>query len=93
MSNKEIGKTPARSSGENPLKTKTKGQTAKELTDIHLHDKNHVITDDDIKNLSLDFNAPDTDTSHTPEIENDGDRPKDEDKDHAIVTPWNLIDQ
>jgi len=72
---------------------RSKGKTVKQLKDLHLKDKNHVFTTEEIKNVDLELNNPDTSTSHTPEIPNDTERPKDEDKDEKIITPWNLVDE
>jgi hypothetical protein len=67
--------------------------TIKQLRDKHMKDKNHVITDEDLKNLDLSEPTIDRTTSHTPEIPNEEERPKDEDKDKKMVTPWDVIDQ
>ena len=77
--------------GEKIPQTKvSKGKTTIQIMHKHIQDINDVISDDDFKNLQLDLDSP-TGTSHTPDIPNDPDRPKDEDKDHAIVTPWDVI--
>ena len=68
-----------------------KGKTTLQIMHKHLQDKNDVITDEDFKNLRLDLDSP-TGTTHTPTIPDDDDRPKDEDKEHEIVTPWDVID-
>ena len=70
---------------------KRKRTTVKELVDKHMKDKNHVITDEEINNLDLDLDHPDTETSHVPDIPDDKNRPKDEDKDPKIITPWDTI--
>ncbi|MEO5948460.1 MAG: hypothetical protein ABIP79_16705 [Chitinophagaceae bacterium] len=70
----------------------TKGKTASQLMHKHISDEKDVITDEDFKNMDINPDI-DTGTSHTPEIPDDNDRPKDMDKDHAIVTPWDVIDQ
>jgi hypothetical protein len=67
-------------------------KTVKALRDKHLNDKHHVITDEDIKSLELEIEKPDRSTSHTPKIKKGKDRPKDEDKDPKVVTPWDVID-
>jgi hypothetical protein len=77
----------------NPPGKSKKKITIKQLRDKHMKDKNHVITDDEINALDLETNAPDRSSSHTPEIENTEDRPKDEDKDKKMVTPWDVLDQ
>jgi hypothetical protein len=52
-----------------------------------MKDKTHIITEEEIKDLDLDLNVPETDTSHTPDVPDDKNRPKDEDKDPKIITP------
>lgn len=57
----------------------------------HIQDENDVITDEDFKNLKLDMELP-IDEAHQPlTISNNTERPKDEDKDPKILTPWDLI--
>lgn len=73
-----------------PQRKVSKGKTTTEIMHKHLQDINDVISDDDFKNLKLDLDTP-SGTAHTPEIADDNDRPKDEDKDHAIITPWDVI--
>ena len=72
-------------------KSTKKTKTVKALRDKHLSDKTHVITDQEIKDLELDIDQPARDTSHVPDLPNKEDRPKDEDKDPKIVTPWDVI--
>ncbi len=82
-----------KTSGEKISRKKTtKGKTTTQIMHKHIQDQNDVITDEDFKNLELNLDNPlPTGTSHTPDIEDDDDRPKDEDKDHKIVTPWDVI--
>lgn len=82
-----------KTSGEKiPRKRIAKGKTTTQIMHKHIQDINDVISDEDFKNLELNLDNPlPTGTSHTPEIENDNDRPKDEDKDHKISTPWDVI--
>jgi hypothetical protein len=57
----------------------------------HIQDENDVITDEDFKNLNIDLEIS-KDTAHQPlEIPDDTERPKDEDKDPKILTPWDVI--
>lgn len=73
-------------------KKTTKGKTTTQIMHKHIQDINDVISDEDFKNLELNLDNPfPTGTSHTPDIEDDNDRPKDEDKDHKISTPWDVI--
>jgi len=75
----------------NLQKTKTKGKTSQEMMHKHIHDEQDVISDEDFKNLQLDLELP-TDQAHQPlVIDNDPDRPKDEDKDPVVIVPWDLI--
>ena len=86
------GKNAPKQAKATPAKSK-KGLTTKQLRDKHLKDKDHVITDEEIENLELGLNRPDRSTSHTPNIPNSEERPKDEDKDKKMVTPWDVLDQ
>jgi len=70
---------------------RSNGKTVKQLKELHLKDKNHVITTEEIKNLDLELNTPERETSHTPDIPNDSQRPKDEDKDSKMITPWDVV--
>lgn len=73
-----------------PRKSGAKGKTAKQVMSKHIQDKNDVITEEDFKNLNI--GAEITNDRHEPlEISEDHDRPKDEDKDPKIVTPWDVI--
>ena len=74
----------------NPQK-RSKGKTVKQLRDLHLKNKDHIITTEEIKNLDLELNNPERETSHTPDIPNDNQRPKDEDKDAKMITPWDVV--
>lgn len=80
-------------SGEKSSRIKTiKGKTTTQIMHKHIQDINDVISDEDFKNLELNLDNPlPSGTSHTPTIEDDNDRPKDEDKDHTISTPWDVI--
>jgi hypothetical protein len=76
---------------ENPKAAKGTGKTTKQLMDQHLHDEKDIITDEDFKNLKLDMELP-ADEAHQPlVILSEEERPKDEDKDPKMVTPWDVI--
>ena len=76
-----------------PTTPKSKNtKTVKALRDRHMKDKDHVITDEDMKNLELENEPVDRSTSHTPKISRKKNRPKDEDKDPKVITPWDVID-
>ena len=67
------------------------GKTTKQIMKRHMKDKNDVITDEEFRNLNIN---PDIakDTAYQPlQIADDKERPKDEDKDPAIIVPWDLI--
>lgn len=77
----------------NPILKKSgyTGKTSKQIISRHMRDKNDVITDEDFKNLDISIDIS-RDTAHHPlEIPDDKERPKDEDKDPSVVTPWDLI--
>ena len=70
-----------------------KGKTAKEIVKRHLSDKNDKITEDDLKHLRIDLSLP-KDKAHRPlKIKKGKERPKDEEKDKTILTPWDVINE
>lgn len=70
--------------------TGLKGRTAQQVMAKHIRDKNDVISEEDFENLII--GADVIDTTHQPlEITDDSERPKDEDKDPDIITPWDLV--
>lgn len=76
-----------------PQRKDKKDKTAKELVDQHMSDEDHIITDEDLKNVDIDTSTT-AETAHKPlDIPADDDRPKDEDKDHRFKTPWDVLDQ
>ncbi len=67
-----------------------KGRTPQQVMARHIRVKDDVISEEDFKNLII--GADVRDTAHQPlEIADDTERPKDEDKDPEIITPWDLI--
>jgi hypothetical protein len=76
-----------------PQKSRSKAKTPKEIMSRHVKDSKDVITDEEFKNLATGIDPViEKDTMHEPlEIENNKDRPKDEDKDPKIVTPWDVM--
>jgi hypothetical protein len=76
-----------------PQKKGSKGKTAKQIVNRHISNKDDVITEEEFKNLEVGVGENATsDTTHIPlDISNDSDRPKDEDKDPKITTPWDVI--
>ena len=74
-----------------PQKPHSTGKTTKQIMNKHIRDENDVITDEDFKNLNIDLEIS-KDTVHQPlEISDDTQRPKDEDKDPKVLTPWDVI--
>lgn len=72
-------------------KSASVGRTAQEIVKKHIRDKNDVITEEDFKNLKIEIDIT-KDTAHQPlQIPDDKERPKDEDKDPKIITPWDVI--
>lgn len=69
------------------------GKTPKQVVRKHIRDKNDVITEEDFKNLDISVDIS-SDTAHEVlEIPDDKKRPKDEDKDPVVVTPWDIISE
>jgi hypothetical protein len=67
------------------------GKTPKQIMSKHIRDKNDVITEEDFKNLNISIDIS-NDVAHSVlEIPDDKERPKDEEKDHPVVTPWDVI--
>ena len=72
-------------------KSNNSGKTPKQIISRHMKDKNDVITEEDFKNLDISIDITGY-TAHKPlEIPDEKERPKDEDKDPVVVTPWDLI--
>jgi len=71
----------------------TKQLTAKQIVNRHMKIKDDVITDEDMINVKIDASVP-KDKAHKPlPISSSKKRPKDEDKDPTIVTPWDVINE
>ena len=74
-------------------KPSSKGLTAKQIVSRHIQNKNDVITEDDMMNVTIDSSLP-KDKAHQPlPITADTERPKDEDKDNRTTTPWDVISE
>ncbi len=74
-----------------PRKAGYAGKTTKQIMSRHIQNENDVITDEDFKNLDIGLDIS-KDTVHQPlPISDDPDRPKDEDKDPKVITPWDVI--
>lgn len=79
-----------------PRKKQNPQMTPGERVRQHIQDKNDVITDEDIKNLNTETGTPSNNNEPGNEpldIKEDKNRPKDEDKDHRYVTPWDVLDE
>ena len=81
------------SSNQTHPKSSHTGRTPRQIMTKHILDKNDVITEDDFNNLDISVDIH-NDTSHQLlVIRDDKDRPKDEDKDPAIIIPWDIISE
>jgi len=80
----------------NPVKRKTSKKGSKTTAEIikrHLSDENDKITEEDLKDVKIITSLP-HDTAHDPlPIEEGKERPKDENKDHTMITPWDVINE
>jgi hypothetical protein len=67
------------------------GRTPKQIMTRHILDKNDVITEEDFIKLNISIDIS-NDTAHQVlEISDNKERPKDVDKDPAIITPWDVL--
>lgn len=74
-----------------PRKAGNAGKTTKQIMSRHIQNEDDVITDEDFKNLDIGLDIA-KDTVHQPlQISDNPDRPKDEDKDSKVITPWDVI--
>ncbi|MEO7922105.1 MAG: hypothetical protein ABIR30_00345 [Chitinophagaceae bacterium] len=72
-------------------KQRSKGKTPKQIMTRHIKDKDDVITEEEFKGMDIGTGLS-NDTSHEPiELPKGHNRPKDEDKDPVITTPWDVI--
>jgi hypothetical protein len=76
-----------------PQKSGKKGKTPKQVVRKHIRDKNDVISEEDFKNLDISVDISNDTANEVLEIPDDKKRPKDEDKDPKIVTPWDVISE
>jgi len=67
------------------------GKTPKQIISKHIRDKNDIITEEDFKNLNISIEVSNDTTGQPLELPDNNERPKDEDKDPAVVTPWDVI--
>ena len=75
----------------NPQKEKQapmrkEGETLKEKIHRHLHDKNDIITNEDIRDVKV---GKDT----IPDLKKESEKLTDEIPDNKVVTPWDILDE
>ena len=77
----------------NPIRNRSSytGKTPKQIISKHIRDKNDIITEEDFKNLNISIDVSGDTVLQPLEIPDKNKRPKDEDKDPVIVTPWDVI--
>src|SRR4051812_44181629 len=78
---------------QSPQKPAKKGKTPKQVVSKHIRDKNHVISEEDFKNLDISVDTSNDTAQEALEIPEDKKRPKDEDKDPKTITPWDVISE
>ena len=71
-------------------KKNKKSNTPKEMMTRHIQDKNDVISQEEFKDMQVgtDAEVPDVEPLDLPD---DTQRPKDEEKDHTMINPWDVI--
>ena len=80
-----------------PIRKKSNrtGKTPSQVMRKHLLDKNDVITEEDFNNLNISSDASKDNSNDIPpqllELPAEKDRPKDEEKDRTVITPWDVI--
>jgi hypothetical protein len=76
--------------GQTKNKKRKRGKTPNQLMQEHILNKNDIITQEEFENMDIGTAVP----GNKPalEIKPGKQRPKDEDKDHSISTPWDVID-
>jgi len=77
----------------NKSKRNKKGKTAKEIVKRHLSDENDKITREDFETLRIDLSLPKGKANEPLPIKPGKERPKDEDKDNTVSTPWDVISE
>lgn len=73
-----------------PSKVKKKGKTPKELMRKHISNKEDIITHEEFANMEIGI-AMELSDEKPLDLPENKDRPKDEDKDPGILTPWDVI--
>ena len=69
------------------------GKTAKEIVKRHRSDENDKITKEDFETLKIDLSLPKGRGNEPLPIKPGKERPKDEDKDPTVATPWDVISE
>jgi hypothetical protein len=77
----------------NRSRRKDQGRTTKEIVKRHLSNKNDKITKDDLETLKIDLSLPKGKGNEPLPIKPGKERPKDEDKDNTVTTPWDVISE
>ena len=77
----------------NRSKRNKQGKTAKEIVKRHLSDENDKITKEDFETLKIDLSLPKGRGNKPLPIKPGKERPKDEDKDPTVTTPWDVISE
>ena len=89
---KTDGENKAKGGEQNTHNSRKTGRTPKEVVDEHIKNEKDVISDEEFKNLNLNLGVV-GDVTHEPlAIPDNKNRPKDEDKDHRKITPWDVIE-
>lgn len=70
-----------------PSRKKTSGEIVKR----HYSNKNDKITASDFESLEIDTSLPRDRAQQPLEIDENKERPKDAEKDHKTITPWDVI--
>lgn len=78
-------------SGEKIPQRSSKKKTPKQVMGRHIRDEKDVITEEEFKELAIGDDATKGTEHEALEIEDNKNRPKDEDKDPKIITPWDVI--
>jgi hypothetical protein len=77
----------------NRSKRKKNGKTTKEIVKRHLSNKDDKITKEDFETLKIDLALPKGRGDEPLPIKPGKERPKDEDKDNTVTTPWDVISE
>ena len=77
----------------NRSKQSNNGKTAKEIVKRHLSDEDDRITKEDFETLKIDLSLPKGRANEPLSIKPGKERPKDEDKDPTVTTPWDVISE